>query len=67
MLEPPAPSFADIANRPGMTAKTIRHFILTTHWDQKTIPMTMPNLMLMPEDASALAVYIMSLKKNSRG
>lgn len=66
MLEPAAPNFADIANRPGMTAKSIRHFILTTHWDQKTLPMKMPDLMLMPEDASALSAYIMSLKKDSR-
>lgn len=64
MLEPAAPSFADIAGRPGMTAKKIRHFILTTHWDEKTIPMTMPNLMLMPDDASAVSAYILSLKKH---
>ena len=64
MLEPAAPNFADIANRSGMTAKTIRRFVLTTHWDEKTLPMTMPNLMVMPEDASAVAAYIMSLKKH---
>jgi len=63
LLEPPAPKFADIANRPGITAKSIRHFVLTTHWDQRTLPMTMPDLMMLPEDASDVAAYIMSLKK----
>ncbi len=62
ILEPPAPRFDEIANRPGMTAKTIRHFVMTTHWDMNTIPMKMPDLMLLPEDASAVSVYIMSLK-----
>jgi mono/diheme cytochrome c family protein len=62
LLEPPAPSFAEIANRPGMTAKTIRHFVMSTHWDMTTIPMKMPDLMLLPEDASAVSSYIMSLK-----
>lgn len=63
MLDPPAPSFAEIANRPHMTAKSIRRFVTTTHWDMKTIPMTMPQLMISPEQATAAAAYIMSLKK----
>jgi mono/diheme cytochrome c family protein len=62
ILEPPAPSFSDIAKRPGTTAKTIRHFVMTTHWDTNAIPMKMPDLMLLPEDASAVSAYIMSLK-----
>lgn len=62
-LSPPAPSFVDIANRPGTTAKRIRRFILTTHWDMKTEPVRMPDPKLRPEDASALAAYIMSLEK----
>jgi mono/diheme cytochrome c family protein len=64
LLQPPAPSFSSIAGRPGTTAKGIRHFVMTTHWDMKTIPMTMPDMMMMPEDASAVAAYIMSLEKH---
>jgi mono/diheme cytochrome c family protein len=63
LLEPPAPKFEDIANRPGVTTKSIRHFVLTTHWNHRTLPMTMPDLMMLPEDASDVAAYIMSLKK----
>lgn len=62
ILEPPAPSFSEIANRPGMSGKTIRHFVMRTHWDMNTVPMKMPDLMLLPEDASAVSAYIMSLK-----
>ena len=65
VLQPPAPSFLDIANRPGTTAKTLRHFILRTHWDMKTSPERMPNPMMRPEDAAALAAYILSLKERS--
>jgi cytochrome c len=63
LLQPPAPSFSSIAARPGTTAKSIRHFVMTTHWDMKTLPMTMPDMMIVPEDASAVAAYIMSLKE----
>lgn len=63
-LHPPAPSFVEIANRPGTTAKSIRHFVLHTHWDMKTVPVTMPDPMLRQEDASAVAAYIMSLRKH---
>lgn len=63
-LNPPAPSFVEIANRPDTTAKRIRHFVLTTHWDMKTVPVRMPDPMLRREDASAVAAYIMSLRKH---
>lgn len=63
ILDPPAPAFADIANRPGTTAKSVRHFVMATHWDMQKIPMTMPNPMLMPEDAAAVASYLTSLRR----
>jgi len=66
VLQPPAPSFLDIANRPGTTAKSLRQFILTTHWNMKSARVTMPNPRMRPEDAAALAAYIMSLRKASR-
>ena len=63
VLQPPAPSFSDIANRPATTAKSLQQFILTTHWNMKSTPVTMPNPKMRPEDASALAAYILSLRK----
>jgi len=62
ILDTPGPTFQDIANRPTTTAKSLRHFITTTHWDMQTIPMTMPNPMLTPEDTRAVARYILSLR-----
>ena len=65
VLQPPAPSFLDIANRPGTTAKSLRQFILTTHWNMKSARVTMPNPKMRPEDAAVLAAYIMSLRNAS--
>lgn len=56
------PSFYEIAARPGIDARTLRHFITTTHWDEKTIPMTMPNQQLTAEELTAVVAYILSLK-----
>jgi len=65
VLQPPAPSFLDIANRPGTTATSLRQFILTTHWSMKSARVTMPNPKMRPEDAAVLAAYIMSLRNAS--
>ena len=62
ILDKPGPNFYDIANRPTTTEQSLRHFITSTHWDLETIPMTMPNPMLTPEDARAVARYILSLR-----
>jgi len=62
ILDAPGPTFYDVAHRPGTTEKSLRHFITTTHWDMQTIPMTMPNPMLTPEDTHAVALYILSLR-----
>jgi cytochrome c553 len=62
ILEPPAPRFADIAKKPGVTAASLEHFVTSTHWDMKTMPMRMPNVSLSDEDAAAVAKYILSLK-----
>ncbi len=62
ILDTPGPSFFDIANRPGTTERSLRHFISTTHWDMKTLPMAMPNPMLTPEDTHAVASYILTLR-----
>ena len=63
LLQPPAPSFEEIANRPGTTVDSIRHFVTHTHWDMKTLPMKMPDVMLTNEQATAVARYLVSLRK----
>jgi len=63
LLHSREPGFSEIADRPTTTEKSIRKFITTTHWDGKTIPMTMPDPMLTPEQAIAVSRYIMSLRK----
>jgi mono/diheme cytochrome c family protein len=65
MLGTPTPSFIEIAHRPETTAKGLRTFLKTTHWDDKTIPTGMPNPMLMPDQAVAVSRYIMSLRGDS--
>ena len=62
LLRQPAPPFAEIANRPGTNEKSLRHFITTTHWDERTVPMTMPNPELTDEQTVAVSRYILSLR-----
>lgn len=57
------PSFQEIANRPDVSARSLRRFVTHTHWDQTAIPMTMPNPMLMSDQVDDVAAYIMSLRK----
>lgn len=63
-LEQRTPSFEDIANKPDTSAESLRKFITTTHWDEKTIPMTMPNPMLSDEQIAQVSSYILSLRKH---
>lgn len=57
VLEMPGepPSFQVIANQPGMTPLALKVFLRTSHKD-------MPNLVIAPDQAEALANYILSLK-----
>jgi len=64
MLHESAPRFDDIANRPGTTEKSLRKFIVATHWDGETIPMTMPKPDLTKQQVVALSRYIISLRKH---
>ncbi|MBR0883008.1 cytochrome c [Bradyrhizobium barranii subsp. barranii] len=50
-----APGFASIANRYGTTALSLKVFLKTSHQN-------MPNLVIAPDQADALANYILSLK-----
>jgi cytochrome c len=52
-----APSFEAIANRHGTTALSLKVFLKTGHQN-------MPNLVIAPDQADALASYILSLKAN---
>ena len=49
------PSFRAIANHPGITPLSLKVFFRTSHKD-------MPNLVIGPDQADALASYILSLK-----
>ncbi len=62
LLEDPAPSFQSIANRPQVSEAALRHFVATTHWDEKTIPFTMPDPGLTRPESAAVIRYILSLK-----
>jgi cytochrome c len=52
-----APNFEAIANRHGTAALSLKVFLKTTHAN-------MPNLVIAPDQADALANYILSLKTN---
>ena len=52
-----APSFDAIANRHGTTALSLKVFLKTSH-------LNIPNLVIAPEQADAIANYILSLKVN---
>ena len=64
LLKDATPAFAEIANRPGVTAESLQRFITTTHWDVDKLPMSMPNPMLTQSQARAVSRYILSLRKH---
>ncbi len=60
------PSFCAIANEPGTTLGSVSHFVLHTHWDENATHITMPDPMLMTEQAAQVARYILSLRGQCR-
>ena len=52
-----APTFAEIANTPGMTAAALKVALSTPHE-------VMPNLVIKGETADSLIAYILSLKNS---
>ncbi len=64
LLKQAAPAFAEIANRPGVTAQSLQRFINTTHWDVDKLPMSMPNPMLSRSESQAVTRYILSLRRH---
>lgn len=63
-LDQRTPSFQDIANDPRTTAASLRRFISRAHWDEKTIPMTMPEQSLEADDTADVVQYILALRKS---
>lgn len=63
LLRQATPAFAEIANRPGVTAESLQRFVTTTHWDVDRLPMSMPNPMLSRAEAQAVSRYILSLRQ----
>ena len=63
LLRQATPAFAEIANRPGVTAESLQRFVTTTHWDVDRLPMSMPNPMLSRAEAQAVSRYIVSLRQ----
>ena len=52
-----APTFARIANLPGMTSAALRAALNTSH-------STMPNLVIKDDNADSIIAYILSLRDN---
>ena len=61
MMSTPGPSFRDIANHAGVSAESLRRFMLTTH-STTTPPFTMPNPKLTDRQLDAVIAYILSLR-----
>ena len=62
LLSKPAPSFFEIANRPGLTVESVQRFLAGTHWDPDKLEMTMPALFASEDQSRAVARYILSLR-----
>ena len=60
---PDGPSFASVAADPSVTATSLRRFLAKTHWDEKTLPMTMPQLMLTSDETDDVIAYILKDRK----
>jgi len=61
-LKQPTPSFYEIAARPQTNSSSLRRFLTSTHWDEKSIPMRMPNPLLTEEQTRMLSQYILCLR-----
>ena len=60
-MQPPAPSFRSIADRPNINAQSLRTFLLKTHVTFNTPP-NMPSMLLSEKEATVVSEYILSLK-----
>jgi len=62
MMKPPAPPFAEIAQRPDVTEASLTKFIATTHRGLDH-PAGMPNPDLADYQIKEVVAYILSLRK----
>jgi len=62
ILNPPAPSFESIAQRPDTSAESLEKFMTTTHRGLDN-PAGMPNPYLMDYQLKQAVAYILSLRK----
>ncbi len=60
-LTPPAPSFADIAAKPGVTEAFLRDFLVKPHGQARALS-AMPGFLMPSYQADAAIAYLMSLK-----
>jgi mono/diheme cytochrome c family protein len=63
VLNQKTPTFQEIADDPKTSAASLRRFTTTTHWDGKSVPVSMPSPMLMGRQADDVAAYILSLRR----
>jgi mono/diheme cytochrome c family protein len=63
LLKPPAPSFAEIAARPGTTAASLRSFLAEPH-GQSRLSSKMPSFLLAPTQIDEVVAYLSSLRPN---
>lgn len=66
LLRQPTRSFQDIADDPKTTARALRRYITTRHWDPYTLPMTMPDPELLDSQYDDVVAYILSLRRRGR-
>jgi hypothetical protein len=62
---PPATSFEEIARRPGLTAESLRGFLLTTHSASAAGTPAMPNPMLDQDQLTYVVHYLLALRGNA--
>lgn len=62
ILDPPAPSFASIAERKDLTAEWLTNFLTTTHRGLDN-PKGMPNPYLADYQVKQVVAYLLSLRK----
>jgi mono/diheme cytochrome c family protein len=61
-LDPPAPSFRSIAQRPATTFDSVRSFLMSASQQSHSVK-GMPNPMLAEFQIKAIAAYLLSLRR----
>ena len=60
-LNPPAPSFAELAARPNVTQAFLHDFLMKPHGAARSLT-AMPGFLMPSAEADAIIAYLMSLK-----